>query len=131
MTTTLGLRSPVLRSGAVSPQAPRPAFDTEVLRAYVKKLLPATLSHAVWPHIERDQVKTWMKEIGERVKERMVEVQPHGFKYMVLVQITENLGQGGRSHMVSHWEDGDVCLNELFFNDSLFCTCTAIVVRAS
>jgi hypothetical protein len=32
----------------------------------------------VWPHIERDQVKAWMKEIGERVKERMVEIQPHG-----------------------------------------------------
>jgi hypothetical protein len=54
--------------------------------------------------------------------------------------------------MVSHWEDGDICLNELFYNvgmfftylaafvltydrrqsqDSLFCTCTAIAVRAS
>lgn len=76
--TTLGLRSPVSRSGAVSPQPPRPAFDAEVLRTYMKKLLPATLSHAVWSSIERDQVKAWMKEIGERVKERMVQIQSNG-----------------------------------------------------
>src|SRR6267154_1477143 len=78
MITSLGLRSPISRSGAVSPQPPRLAFDTEALRAYVKKLLPTTLSHAVWSSIERDQVKAWMKEIGERVKERMVEIQPNG-----------------------------------------------------
>jgi hypothetical protein len=76
--TTLGLRSPVSRSGALSPHPPRPAFDSEVLRAYMKKLLPATLSHAVWSSIERDQVKAWMKEIGDRVKERMVLIQPNG-----------------------------------------------------
>jgi hypothetical protein len=44
----------------------------------MKKLLPSTLSHAVWSSIERDQVKAWMKEIGERVKERMLQIQPNG-----------------------------------------------------
>jgi len=72
-----------------------------------------------------------MKEIGERVKERMLEIQPSGFKYMVLVQINENRGQGGRADMVSHWEDGDVCVNELFWNESLICTCIALAVRTA
>ncbi|EGO01848.1 hypothetical protein SERLA73DRAFT_103911 [Serpula lacrymans var. lacrymans S7.3] len=124
----LGLRSPPPpRSEAASPR-PRPAFDCELLRAYMKKLLSTTLQHAAWSG-ERDQIKAWMKEIGERVKERMVEIQPNNFKYIVLVQISENLGQGGRAEMVSHWEDSDVCVNELFWNDSLICTCIALAVR--
>ena len=70
-----GLRSPP-RSDASSP---RPKFDTELLKAYVKKLLASTLHSASWPEAkERDRVKGWIKEIGERVKERMVEIQPRG-----------------------------------------------------
>lgn len=53
-------------------------------------------------------------------------------KYIVLVQINENLKQGGRwvydswqiartdyrrsADMISHWEDGDACVHELFYN---------------
>ncbi|CCM02843.1 uncharacterized protein FIBRA_04955 [Fibroporia radiculosa] len=90
-----GLRSPPpLRSGAPSP---RPTFDTDLLRAYMKKLLQTTLQTAAWPEPrDRERVKAWMKEIGERVKERMIEIQPRGFKYIVMTQINENLGQGGR-----------------------------------
>jgi len=44
-----------------------------MLKAYMKKLLPATLQSSVWPPSkDRDQVKLWIKEIGERVKERML-----------------------------------------------------------
>ena len=66
-----GLRSPPTpRSSAPSP---KPTFDTELLRAYVKKLLQTTLQTATWPDPrERDRVKAWVKEIGERVKERML-----------------------------------------------------------
>lgn len=129
--SSLAFRSPVSRSEAVSPNPARvPAFDTELLRAYMKKLLQATLQHAVWPR-DRDQVKSWMKDIKERVKDRMLEIQPSGFKYIVLVQISENLNQGGRADMVSHWEDGDACIHELFYNDSIICTCMALVVRSS
>lgn len=39
----------------------------------MKKLLQTTLQTATWPPArERDKVKSWMKEIGERVKERMI-----------------------------------------------------------
>lgn len=39
----------------------------------MKKLLPVTLQSSVWPSTkDRDQVKLWIKEIGERVKERML-----------------------------------------------------------
>lgn len=66
-----GLRSPSsARSAAPSP---RPTFDCELLKAYMKKLLQTNLHSTVWPPArERDKVKSWMKEIGERVKERML-----------------------------------------------------------
>jgi len=45
----------------------------------MKKLLSSTLQTGVWPDPkERDKVKNWMKDIGERVKERMLEIQPRG-----------------------------------------------------
>ncbi|KAH7887929.1 hypothetical protein F5I97DRAFT_925816 [Phlebopus sp. FC_14] len=130
MSASFAFRSPVPRSGTTSPHPARPTFDTELLRAYMKKLLQTTLQHAVWSH-DREQLRSWMKEIKERVKDRMVEIQPNGFKYIVLVQINENLNQGGRADMISHWEDGDVCIHELFYNDSVICTCIALAVRSS
>ncbi|KAF5387804.1 hypothetical protein D9615_000238 [Tricholomella constricta] len=113
-----GLRSPPPRSDAASP---RPNFDADLLKAYMKKLLSSTLQNNTWPeHKDRDRVKGWMKEIGERVKERMVEIQPRGFKYIVLTQVNENLGQGGRADMVCHWEDTDVVAQEMYANLWLF-----------
>lgn len=109
-----GLRSPPLpRSSAASP---RPKFDSDLLKVYMKKLLSSTLQASTWPETkDRDKIKSWMKEIGERVKERMLEIQPRGLyvslfaslsllhwlnliisKYVVLTQINENRGQGGR-----------------------------------
>ncbi|KAN0097746.1 hypothetical protein V8E55_002192 [Tylopilus felleus] len=115
MSSSYGFRSPVSRSEATSPHPLRPAFDTELLRTYMKKLLQTTLQHAIWSS-DREQVKSWMKDMKERVKDRMIEIQPSGFKYIVLVQISENLNQGGRADMISHWEDGDACVNEMFYN---------------
>ncbi|KAF7797515.1 hypothetical protein EIP86_008715 [Pleurotus ostreatoroseus] len=67
---------PTPRSGAPSP---RPTFDAELLGTYMKVLLQTTLQNATWPAPrERDRVRGWMKEIGERVKERMLEIQPRG-----------------------------------------------------
>ncbi|KAF9535105.1 hypothetical protein CPB83DRAFT_843488 [Crepidotus variabilis] len=124
-----GLRSPPpSRSSASSPR-PRPKFDSDLLRAYMKKLLSSKLQGNLWPEAkDRDKVKPWMKEIGERVKERMLEIQPRGFKYVVLTQINENLGQGGRADMVCHWEDTDVVAQEVFYNDSLICICIALAI---
>ena len=69
--TLPGMRSPMTpRSNAPSP---RPKFDSDLLKAYVKKLLSTTLQGASWPEArDRDRVRAWMKEIGERVKERMI-----------------------------------------------------------
>ena len=65
------MRSPTTPRSEVS--SPRQKFDSEMLKAYMKKLLPATLQSSVWPSSkDRDQVKLWIKEIGERVKERML-----------------------------------------------------------
>ncbi|KAF8743800.1 hypothetical protein AX14_000216 [Amanita brunnescens Koide BX004] len=69
-----------------------------------------------------------MKEISERVKERMLEIRPRGFKYVVLTQVNENLGQGGRADMCCHWEEGDCVAEEVFVNDSLICICIALVI---
>ena len=39
----------------------------------MKELLQSTLKNATWPEPrERDKVKAWIKEIGERVKKRML-----------------------------------------------------------
>jgi hypothetical protein len=49
------------------------------LKAYTKKLLSTTLHNTHWPGPkEGERVNDWIKEIGERVKERMVEIQPRG-----------------------------------------------------
>ncbi|KDQ64798.1 hypothetical protein JAAARDRAFT_145920 [Jaapia argillacea MUCL 33604] len=129
MASASGMRSPTTpRSDAASP---RPKFDSDLLKAYMKKLLQTTLQTAVWPDVrDRPRVKEWMKDIGERVKERMLEIQPRGFKYIVLTQINENLGQGGRADMVCHWEDSDVVAQEVFFNDSIICVCIAFAIRS-
>ncbi len=84
MATTIasGLRSPSTpRSTAPSPRpsapSPRPSFDAELLKAYMKELLQSTLKSATWPEPrERDKVKAWIKEIGERVKKRMLGTSP-------------------------------------------------------
>lgn len=77
MTMSSGLRSPPPpRSSAASP---RPKFDSDLLKVYMKKLLSSTLQSSTWPEAkEREKLKGWMKEIGERVKERMLEIQPRG-----------------------------------------------------
>ena len=65
------MRSPTTPRSDVS--SPRQKFDSDMLKGYMKKLLPATLQSSVWPPSkDRDQVKLWIKEIGERVKERML-----------------------------------------------------------
>ncbi|KAG8736900.1 hypothetical protein FRC10_008771 [Ceratobasidium sp. 414] len=94
-------------------------FDSDQLRAYMKKLLASTLQGAVWDGKDRDKTKAWCKEIGERVKDRMLEIEPNGFKFLVTAQINENLGQGGRANMTCHWEDSDAMAQEMFVNSDL------------
>ena len=84
--------SPTPRSGAAAPSprqrsslsprpnstvnnnhSPGPTFDSDLLRAYVKKLLQAMLDGMVWPNAkEREKTKEWCREAGEKVKRRML-----------------------------------------------------------
>ncbi|KAF5333084.1 hypothetical protein D9611_002315 [Ephemerocybe angulata] len=77
MERSSGLRSPPPpRSNAASP---RPKFDGPLLKAYMKKLAATTLQSKTWAEIkDRERLKSLTKEIGERVKERMLEIQPRG-----------------------------------------------------
>ena len=71
-----GIRSPAAASNTSRSSAPspsRPKYDSNLLRAYMKKLLSSTLAGAAWPELkDKDKVKQWCREIGERVKERAV-----------------------------------------------------------
>ncbi|KAF8268314.1 hypothetical protein EI94DRAFT_1728275 [Lactarius quietus] len=123
-----GIRSPVSpRSGATSP---RPKFDSDQLKPYIKKLLSSTLQNVAWAEFkERERGRALVKEIGDRVKERMLEIEPRGFKYIVLTQVNEKSGQGGRADMTCHWEDSDAVVQEMLVTDSLICICIAFAVR--
>ncbi|CUA73739.1 hypothetical protein RSOLAG22IIIB_01256 [Rhizoctonia solani] len=123
------LQSPTGQRTVLQASAPPKKFDSDQLRGYVKKLLPSTLQGMVWDSKDRDQSKAWTKEIGERVKARMLEIEPSGFKYIVTTQINENLGQGGRAGLACHWEDSDACIQEMYTNDSLICICIAFAIR--
>ncbi|KAF8609397.1 hypothetical protein BDV93DRAFT_518220 [Ceratobasidium sp. AG-I] len=125
------LQSPsISRTAPMSPVAPK-KFDSDQLRGYMKKLLASTLQGMVWDPKDRDKSKAWCKEIGERVKDRMLEIEPNGFKFVVTTQVNENLGQGGRAGLACHWEESDACAQEMFTNDSLICICIALAIRVS
>jgi hypothetical protein len=67
-----GVRSPASpRSGATSPRPNK--FDSDQLKTYIKKLLASTVQNVTWPEFkERERGRALMKEIGDRVKERML-----------------------------------------------------------
>ncbi|ORX33400.1 hypothetical protein BD324DRAFT_585192, partial [Kockovaella imperatae] len=65
----------------------------------------------------------------QKVKSRMIELEPKGFKYIVTVTLSENLGQAGRADMSCHWEDTDVVVQEMYSNDTIILVCLAFAVR--
>jgi hypothetical protein len=67
-----GIRSPTSpRSGATSPRPTK--FDADQLKTYIKKLLASTLQNIAWTEFrEKERGRALMKEIGDRVKERML-----------------------------------------------------------
>ena len=53
--------------------SPRPHFEAQDLKPYVKTLLSTTLATATWPDAkDYSRVKGWCREISLRVKERML-----------------------------------------------------------
>jgi hypothetical protein len=87
-----GLRSPPLsRSNAASP---RPKFDGGLLKTYMKMLLSTTLQSKAWAEVkDREKLKAITKELGERVKERMVEIQPRGLYVCLLAALESQIDQ--------------------------------------
>ncbi|KAH9077435.1 hypothetical protein EDB83DRAFT_2350005, partial [Lactarius deliciosus] len=118
------------RSGATSP---RPKFDSDQLKPYIKKLLSSTLQNVAWADFkERERGRALVKEIGDRIKERMLEIEPRGFKYIVLTQVNENAGQ--EPIWLATGKDSDAVVQEMlddrkFCVDSLICICIAFAVR--
>ncbi|CDZ98046.1 Dynein light chain [Phaffia rhodozyma] len=103
-------------------------FNSEDFQPYLKKLLNSILQGSAW-NDDADTTRRWTVEIGRRVKERMLEIQPKGFKYIVTVHINENLGQAGRAGLSSHWEETDMSFTEIWSNDSLVCVLSAFALR--
>lgn len=55
---------------------------------------------------------------AQRIKQRMIEIEGRGFKFIVNTTFSENLGQAGRADMSCHWEDTDAAVQEMFSNVS-------------
>ncbi|KAJ9477258.1 Topoisomerase I damage affected protein 2 [Pseudozyma hubeiensis] len=90
-------------SGAASPIAPssslnqtRTRFDAAQLQPYLSSTLTTRLRNASWDKSDKDKNRALSRSIAEVIKAKMLEIEPKGFKYIVQVQLVENIGQGGR-----------------------------------
>ncbi|KAH8830197.1 hypothetical protein DL96DRAFT_1707035 [Flagelloscypha sp. PMI_526] len=102
------------------PDGARP-FDSASLKPYIKQKIQSTLSNVAWDK-DKERVKELAKEIGDRVKHRCMDLGGKDkFKYIILTQVTENLGQGGRADLSLHWEDAD--------SDSIICVCIVFAIK--
>ncbi|CAO1617090.1 unnamed protein product [Sympodiomycopsis kandeliae] len=120
--------SPV--GGVSARPSPRPKFDTSsLLKPFIQSLLQSLLIGTGWDR-DKDRMRKTSKGISDGIKAKMLEINPSGFKYIVQVQLVENLGQGGRADLSCHWEDSDTIIQEMFSNDSLICTVCAYAIRA-
>ncbi|WWC69136.1 uncharacterized protein I206_103072 [Kwoniella pini CBS 10737] len=115
------------RSGASSPL--RQKFPSDNLRPFIKTLLIKTFTNLNWDLNDKLKMSKYSKEVSEKVKQRMIEIEPRGFKYIVTTTLTENLGQAGRADLACHWEDTDSAIQEMFSNDSIIFTCLAFAIR--
>ncbi|PWN21608.1 hypothetical protein BCV69DRAFT_175785 [Microstroma glucosiphilum] len=113
-----------------APSSPRPKFDPQPLRKTLKTLLPSRLQAVTWDKADRERMKRLSRGVADAVKGRMLEIAPRGFKYIVQVQLVEDLGQGGRADSSCHWEEGDLVVAETFSNDSIICTVLAYAIRS-
>ncbi|ORY22579.1 hypothetical protein BCR39DRAFT_551334 [Naematelia encephala] len=119
--------TPASRSSASSPG--RHKFPSDQLRPYMKTVLSRTLTGAAWDPSDRPRMSGYSKEISDKVKQRMIDIEPRGFKYIVTTTLSENLGQAGRADMSCHWEDTDTAIQEMFSNESIILVCVAFAVR--
>ncbi|KAE8221462.1 hypothetical protein CF319_g5177 [Tilletia indica] len=117
---------PSVRSAAGSP---RPKFETETLSTYLRTHLSTRLQGVSWNR-DKEKTRSLTSELAQSAKAKMLEIAPRGFKFVVNVQLVENLGQGGRGDLACHWEESDQVVQELFSNDRILCTVTCFAIRA-
>ncbi|RXK37409.1 hypothetical protein M231_05309 [Tremella mesenterica] len=60
------------------------------------QIISKSLTGAFWDNTDKPRMASYSKDISERVKQRMMEIEPRGFKYVVTTTLSENLGQAGR-----------------------------------
>jgi len=117
----------ISRSNASSPA--RQKFPSDQLRPYMKTLLNKLMVGASWDSGDKPRMSAYSKELADRIKQRMIEIQPQGFKYIVTATVSENLGQAGRADISCHWEDTDAAVQEMWSNDSIIVVVVAYAVR--
>lgn len=92
-------------------------FPTEPFQLTLRSLLSTRLSTTTWDRSASPESKaaqrSLTRDLAQQIKAKMIEVEPRGFKYVVQVQLVENLGQGGRADMSCHWEERDAVVQEM------------------
>ncbi|GJN90686.1 hypothetical protein Rhopal_003700-T1 [Rhodotorula paludigena] len=126
--------SPTAASAAASPK-PRRDFNAELLRPYLKRLLGAPqITGAVWER-DADVLGKRAEEMAGEVKRRMVDLEPAGYKYLCQVSVAERGpgvrgGGAGRAFLSAFWDPtSDVCVSEVYQNDSVVVTILAVAIR--
>ncbi|SAM86426.1 related to Tctex2-related inner arm dynein light chain [Ustilago bromivora] len=89
-----GAASPVAQSRSHSTRT-RGRFNATSLQPHLSSLLSSRLRSARWDKLDKEKNRALSRWIAENIKAKMLEVEPKGFKYIVQVQLVENLGQGG------------------------------------
>ncbi|EST09193.2 Tctex-1 [Kalmanozyma brasiliensis GHG001] len=110
-------------SGATSPigpssSNPRTRFDAAQLQPHLASTLSQRLRSASWDKSDKEKNRALSRSIAEVIKSKMLEIEPKGFKYIVQVQLVENLGQGGS------------VIQDMYSNDTLICTVLCFAIRA-
>ncbi|BGP40314.1 hypothetical protein JCM10450v2_004297 [Rhodotorula kratochvilovae] len=121
-------------SNAASPKLRRD-FNPELLRPYLKRLLGApNITGAVWER-DAEMLGKRAEDMAGEVKRRMVDLEPTGYKYLCQVSVAERGpgiagGGAGRAFLATYWDSAsDVCVSEVFQNDSVVVTILAVAIR--
>ncbi|KDN52751.1 hypothetical protein K437DRAFT_266412 [Tilletiaria anomala UBC 951] len=117
-----GTSSSVAESTRAAQRVASQKFPSDQLKPHIAKLLNSRLIGQAY----KARPSGLTKELADSVKAKML-----GFKYIVQIQLLENLGQGGRADMACHWEEGDTVTQEMFTNETMICSVTCLAIRAS
>ncbi|KAH8916915.1 hypothetical protein BT69DRAFT_1287200 [Atractiella rhizophila] len=118
--------SAALSSPPPPPAPPLQKFPVDTLRPHIHRILHSKFSSSASYNADR----TWCKEVAEDIKKRMLEAAPKGWKFVVLVEVTENAGQGGKLDLAGHWDrEWDVAITENLITDKIIVSVIALALR--